>query len=68
MPPVTFDECVEYAQWWKKFGASRYWVTMPWADLGPEETGIREQGKTWSGVDVRIRELEKFKQALGPDF
>ena len=23
MPPVTLDECVEYAQWWEQFGAGR---------------------------------------------
>ena len=68
MPPESFEECVEYAHWWKKFGASRFWVTAPWAELGPEETGIREQGKEWSGVEVRLRELEKFKQAVGEDF
>ena len=38
------------------------------APLGPEETGIREQGKEWSGVEIRLRELEKFKQAVGEDF
>lgn len=68
MPPSSFDECVEYAHWWKTFGADRYWVTAPWADLGPEETGIREEGRTWSGVELRLRELEKFKQALGSGF
>ena len=68
MPPQTFDECLTYAHWWKKFGATHYWVTAPWAELGPEETGIREKGKTWSGVELRLRELEKFKAALGPSF
>jgi probable F420-dependent oxidoreductase len=67
-PPVTLDECVEYAQWWKKLGASRYWVTAPWADLGPEETGVRKPGKRWSGVDARLEALRQFKAALGPDF
>ena len=67
-PPVNIDDCVEYANWWKKFGADRYWVTMPWADLGPEETGVREPGKSWSGIEPRLRELERFKEALGPDF
>ena len=43
--PVTLDECVEYARWWKDFGATRYWVTAPWANLGPEETGVRTPGK-----------------------
>jgi len=67
-PPESFDDCVEYARWWKGFGASRYWVTAPWANLGPEETGVREAGKRWAGVEARLRELEKFKKALGPDF
>jgi len=66
--PVEIDDCVEYANWWKDLGASHYWVTCPWAELGPEETGIREEGKTWSGVELRLRELEKFKKALGDDF
>lgn len=67
-PPKTLDECVEYAHWWKKFGATRFWVTAPWADLGPEETGIREAGKQWSGIDTRIRELERFQRAVGSDY
>ena len=66
--PKSFDECVEYAHWWKKFGATRYWVTAPWADLGPEETGTRIPGKKWSGIETRLRALQQFKQALGPDF
>ena len=52
----------------KAFGADRFWVTAPWADLGPEETGVRTEGRTWSGVDRRLRELERFKQAVGDDF
>ncbi|HZO08490.1 MAG TPA: TIGR03619 family F420-dependent LLM class oxidoreductase, partial [Myxococcota bacterium] len=67
-PPKDFDECVEYARWWKKFGATRYWVTAPWADLGPEETGVRTKGKKWSGVEARLRALGDFKKALGADF
>ncbi len=67
-PPKTLDECVEYAHWWKEFGATRFWVTAPWADLGPEETGVRTQGKEWSGIEKRIRELERFKQAVGSDY
>ncbi len=66
--PRTLDECVEYAHWWKKFGASRYWVTAPWANLGPEETGVREAGKTWTGVEQRLRALEDFKKAVGSDY
>ena len=62
-PPVTIDECVEYAQWWEQFGATRYWVTAPWADLGPEETGVRVQGKKWSGVEARLHALKEFKDA-----
>ena len=68
LPPTTLEECVEYAQWWKRFGATRYWVTAPWADLGPEETGIREEGKAWSGIEPRLRALEEFKKAVGSDF
>jgi len=68
MPPTTIDECVEYALTWKALGANRYWVTAPWADLGPEETGVREPGKTWSGVDSRLEALRQFKDAIGPDF
>lgn len=68
MAPTTLDECVEYAQLWKDIGATRYWVTAPWADLGPEETGVREPGKEWSGVDARIEALREFKEAIGPDY
>jgi probable F420-dependent oxidoreductase len=68
VPPQTFDDCVEYARWWKAFGASRYWVTAPWAELGPEETGIREPGKRWSGIEARLRALADFQKALGSDF
>jgi probable F420-dependent oxidoreductase len=68
MPPKSFDDCIEYARWWKAFGATRYWVTAPWAELGPEETGVREPGKRWSGVDARLRALGDFKKALGSDF
>jgi probable F420-dependent oxidoreductase len=67
-PPMSLDECVEHAHWWKAFGANRFWVTAPWADLGPEETGVRETGKAWSGIEKRILELARFKDALGPDF
>ena len=67
-PPETLEECVAYANWWKRFGASRYWVTAPWAKLGPEETGIRETGKKWTGVEQRLRALAEFKDAIGPDF
>lgn len=67
-PPQTLEACAEYAQRWKALGASRYWVTAPWADLGPEETGVREPGRAWSGIQPRLRALEDFKQAVGPDF
>ena len=67
-PPETLDECVEYAHVWKSLGASRYWVTAPWADLGPEETGVREPGKSWSGIEPRLRALADFKAAVGDDF
>jgi probable F420-dependent oxidoreductase len=68
LPPRTLDECVEYAQWWKGFGATRYWVTAPWAELGPEETGVREQGRRWAGIEARLRALEDFRKAAGPGF
>ena len=66
--PTSLDDCVEYAHWWKAFGADRFWVTAPWANLGPEETGVREAGKSWSGIEARLRELARFKDAVGPDF
>lgn len=68
MPPTTLDDCVAYASWWKDFGATRYWVTAPWANLGPDETGVRVPGKKWSGIEVRLRALEEFRTAVGPDF
>jgi hypothetical protein len=37
-------------------------------EIGPEETGVREPGKRWSGIEPRIRELERFRDALGADF
>ena len=46
----------------------RYWVTAPWANLGPEETGVRVPGKKWSGVEQRLDTLREFKDAIGPDF
>jgi len=64
-PPKGFDECIEYARWWERFGATRYWVTAPWADLGPEETGVREPGKRWSGIEARLQALGEFKKAFG---
>jgi probable F420-dependent oxidoreductase len=64
--PHSLEECVEYANWWKRFGASHYWVTAPWVNLGPEETGVREANKKWTGVETRLRALEEFKTALGP--
>lgn len=67
-PPRSFDDCLEYAHWWKRFGATRYWVTAPWAGLGPEETGVRKPGKAWSGIEPRLRALADFKKALGSDF
>jgi probable F420-dependent oxidoreductase len=68
MPPETLDEGVADAQWWKDAGAPRYWLTAPWANHGPEETGLREPGKAWSGIDVRIKMLREFREAVGPDF
>jgi probable F420-dependent oxidoreductase len=62
--PKTLEECVAYAAWWRDFGASRFWVTAPWADLGPEETGMREAGKSWTGIEQRLRALEDFKTAF----
>lgn len=66
--PKTLEESVEHAKWWKKFGANRFWVTAPWANLGSEETGVREPGKKWSGVEERLKAMEEFKKAVGPDF
>jgi probable F420-dependent oxidoreductase len=66
--PLTLDACVERAHWWKKFGASRFWVTAPWANLGSEETGVRTVGKKWSGVEERLKALEDFKNAVGKDY
>jgi hypothetical protein len=68
MPPTTLDECVEYAKVWKTLGATRFWVTAPWAGLGPEETGVREPGKAWAGVDARLQAFRAFIEAVGPDF
>jgi probable F420-dependent oxidoreductase len=68
MPPHSLDECVDYARLWKDLGATRYWVTAPWANLGPEETGVREPGRTWSGIDTRLKALQEFRDAIGPDF
>ena len=67
-PPETLDECVEYAQWWSKFGATRFNVSAPWANLGPDEAGIREAGRKWTGVEQRLRALAEFKAAVGDDF
>jgi len=66
--PQTLDDCVERAHWWKKFGAERFWVTAPWANLGPEETGVRTVGKKWTGVEQRLKALEEFKNAVGKDY
>ena len=68
MPPTTLEECVQYAYTWRALGADRYWVTAPWANLGPEETGVREPGKAWSGIEPRLKALQEFKDAVGPDF
>ena len=68
MPPTTLEECVDYAHTWKALGADRYWVTAPWANLGPEETGVREPGKPWSGIEPRLKALREFKDAVGRDF
>ena len=65
---MTLDECVEYALAWKALGATRYWVTAPWADIGPDETGVRAAGHARSGVDERLEALRAFKDAIGPDF
>ena len=68
LPPLSLDECVDYAQLWKKLGATRYWVTAPWANLGPEETGLRRPGVKWNGVDARLEALRSFVDAIAPDF
>jgi probable F420-dependent oxidoreductase len=67
-PPTTLDDCVAYAWQWKEFGATHYWVTAPWADLGPEETGVRVPGKRWSGIETRIEALRDFKAAVGSSY
>jgi len=64
LPPRTLDECVEYASQWQRMGATRYWVTAPWADLGPEETGLRRPGVKWNGVDARLEALREFNEAM----
>ena len=68
LAPKSFEECLEYAHWWKDFGATRYWVMAPWAGLGAEESGVREPGRSWSGIEPRLRALSEFKKALGSDF
>lgn len=68
LPPVTLDECVEYAHGWKALGATRYWVTAPWADIGPDEMGVRDAGHAKRGIDDRLEALRAFKDAIGPDF
>lgn len=67
-PPRSLEDCLEYAHWWKRFGATHYWVTAPWADLGPEEAGVRRPGVTRPGIEVRLEALADFKKALGSDF
>ena len=67
-PPRDFEDCLEYAHWWKAFGATHYWVTAPWAGLGADETGVRRPGTTRVDVEPRLRALADFKDALGPDF
>jgi probable F420-dependent oxidoreductase len=67
-PPTGFDECIEYAMWWKRFGATHFWVTAPWAGLSSEETGRHESGRSWPEVDARLAAYADFKGALGPDF
>jgi len=49
---------------WQRPGATRYWVTAPWADLGPEETGLRRPGVKWNGVDARLEALRAFIEAM----
>ena len=68
LPPKSLEECVIYARTWKELGATHYWVTAPWADLGPEETGVRVPGKKWSGIETRVTALRDFKDAVGPDY
>ena len=68
LPPKSLEECVTYARTWKELGATHYWVTAPWADLGPEETGVRVPGKKWSGIETRVTALRDFRDAVGPDY
>jgi probable F420-dependent oxidoreductase len=68
LPPSTLDASVDYAKRWKDLGATHFWVTPSWAGLGPEETGVREPGKQWAGVDERLKAYGEFIEAVGPDF
>ena len=68
LPPKRLEDCVAFARKWKELGATHYWVTAPWADLGPEETGVRVPGKKWSGIETRITALRDFKDAVGADY
>jgi probable F420-dependent oxidoreductase len=65
--PDTLEECAEYAQWWKKFGATKYTVSCPWAKMSPEDIVNKTAGGN-AGVEQHLRALEEFKIAVGPDF
>jgi probable F420-dependent oxidoreductase len=66
--PHTMEECVERAHWWKRFGATTFTVTAPWANLDSEEKIARAHEEKWTGVDSRLRVLEQFKKALGAGY
>ena len=67
-PATTFEDCVAHAQWWKKFGASTFTVTTPWARIGADESAARITGKGSANITTHLRALEDFKKAVGPAF
>jgi probable F420-dependent oxidoreductase len=66
--PHTLKECVDRAHWWKRFGATTFTVTTPWANLELEQEVSRAHEEKWAGVDSRLRVLQEFKTALGAGF
>lgn len=66
--PTTLEGCVERAQWWKKFGASTFTVSAPWANLAPDQNAEGRAKRASSTVEKHLRALEEFKQAVGKDF
>lgn len=68
--PTDLDGCVERALWWKRFGATTFTVSAPWANLGPEQEMDEEERARRSATTVErhLRALEEFKDAIGNDF